>query len=313
MKKITLFCAALAIAAGVSAQDVSGKEGLRLDAREDTTNVVTITDIIAVQEQVTSQNSTDAHFGSVWSRSSYFNLGYNTSMTMSPKEDYVAGLTETEMVEPFESDWGLSLTLGHNYRLHKKPIANTLMFNLDFSYINLHVNHFKAVQENEKDKVFDSNLKHEYYDPDERESHNYNYLPWNMDKYEFNYSMELGPSVTLAPFNYVNVKGLHYLKFNIYYHLGYELSMVVIGNNKKLDANTTENANHKEMNSSSKLIWGHGLTSTFGLSFSWKSIGFGWETRKCSPDYQSLQKELFGNFKYKFSDTTNRIYLQIRY
>lgn len=310
MKKISLFLMSTAMALTASAQEFVDTD-IVFDAREDTTNVVTITDIIAVQEMVTSHNSSDAHFRKVWSYNSYFNLGYNTSSTLTPKEEILSGLNETQLVEPFKSDWGLSLTLGHNYRLHKKPIANVLQFNLDYTYINLHVNHFKAADGN---KLFDSSLMRTVTDQD-GVADKFHYIPWNMDKYEFNYSMQLGPSLTIAPFTYVHAPQLHFLKFNIYYHIGYELSMMVIANDKKFDANPTTliTTASKEMNSSSKQNWAHGLTNTFGFSINWKSIGLGWETSKSTLKYQSLQKELFGDTKYKFSDVTNRIYLQIRY
>lgn len=310
MKKMSLCIVAITLAAAASAQTTPGMGGVVLDAREDTTNVVTITDIIAVQEMVTSQNTTDAHFNKVWGYTSYFNLGYNTSATLTPKEEILSGLDHTQMVEPFKSDWGMSLTLGHNYRLHKKAIANVLQFNIDWTYINLHINHFEAAK---GDKLFDSNLTYTHVDPDEGTTSEYNYIPWNMEKYEFNYNMELGPSITIAPFTLINNRALNFLKLNLYYHWGYELSLINIGNDKKLDVNTDKNIHFKEMNGSSKQTWGSGMTGTFGFSVNWRTIGLGWETRSSSIKYQSLQKELFGSFKYKFKDKTNRIYLQIRF
>lgn len=304
MKKISLSLLAIGMAMAASAQSTPA---LVLDEREDTTNVVTITDIIAVQELVTSHNSSDAHFRKVWSGNSFFNLGYNTSSKLTPKQEILSGLNETQMIEPYKSDWGVALTLGHNYRLHKKPIANVLQFNIDWTFINLQVNHFRAA---EGDVLYNSALQHTVTDEDGN-TNEYYYIPWNSQKYELDYSMQLGPSITIAPFTYINsAPQLHFLKLNFYWHIGYEVSMLVISNDKKFDANPDTN---KEMNNSSKQMWAGGMVNTFGFSLNWKSIGLGWETASTTLKYQTLQKALFGSQKYKFKDSTSRIYLQIRY
>lgn len=316
-KKFALLCG-LTMAMAASAQDAPGT-GLVFDAREDTTNVVTITDIIAAQELVTSTLSTDAHFNKVWSYNSYFNLGYNTEATLTPQESILSGLYNTQYVQPFKSDWGASLTLGHNYRLHKRAIANILQFNLDYTYINLHANHFKAATDeaDENGKLYNSATTHieQEYENGIAQDITYNNIPWNLEKYEFNFSMQLGPSITLAPFTYVNYRPLHFLKFNVYYHVGYEASLMLICNDKKKpsDANPEINSIAYEKMKSPSQTWGHGLTTTFGFSMNWKSIGIGYETSECKLDYQSLQTDLFGYNKYKFKNKTARVYLQIRY
>lgn len=295
----------------VSAQEPQAV-AIVLDAAEDTTHVTTIADIIEVQEMVNSRQSSDSHFTKVWSRTSFFNIGYNTSATLQPnqKEPVCAGLYESSPVEKYASSWGADITLGHNYRLHKKPIANIVQFNLDWTFININANHY----DNDGGvKLYDSSLMWETT-ADNGTAVFYQYLPWNVEKYDVSYSMAIGPSVTLAPFTYVNVPALHFLKFNIYYHIGYGVSLLVFNADKKYDANPSVDSNiYATDESNFVMAWGHGLTSTFGLSMSWKSIGLGWETVTAKSGYQPLLKDTYGSEAYKFKTANSRIYLQIRY
>lgn len=310
MKKFIYFLMALATAIPASAQETQDLVVSKvLDQAEDTTQVVTINDIIEIQESVNTVNSNASHKRKVWSRTSFFNIGYN-KMSLTPKGEYCAGLKKDQLLGKMESDWGASLTLGHNYKLHKNAIANIVQFNLDYTYINLNANHFKRA---DGDELYNSALT--WNKDNDGYTTSYQYIPWNLEKYELNYSMELGPSITLAPFTYVNVPGLHFLKFNAYFHVGYEVSMMFIKNEKMYDANTDKNTSlYNTMNNSMKLNWGHGLTTTIGGNISWKAIGIGFEKRTASKlKYQSIQTETFGNDKYEFDGSNTRIYLQIRY
>ncbi len=314
MKKLLFSCMVLATGLLASAQDLPDN-ALVLDAVEDTTQIITIQDIIEVQEVVTSSNSTAAHFQKVWSRNSFFNLNYN-SAKLTPKERIPLGCDYNGGYAPeFKSDWGASLVLGHTYCLHKKPIANIVQINLDYSYIDLNINHYKA---EDGDKVFNSNSQWEAKDEDGYTS-KYYYTPWCLEKYEANYGMTLGPSLTIAPFTYLKVPQLHFLKFNIYYHIGYHVSILWMQNDKKKDMNYAASVedynrpNFETVEDALKMDWGHGLSTTFGFSVTWKSIGIGYETRSGKYDYKAMQTGVFGKDKYKFDASTSRIYLSIRY
>ncbi len=282
-----------------------------IDLAEDTTRVLTVNDIVDIQEMVNSRNSTDAHFQDVWSRQSFFDLSYNYNTQLKPKDNaLLSGKDNEQKVGKFTSDWGASLTLGRNYRLHKKPIADMVLFNLDWTYINLNANHFKAEG---NAALYDSSLKNEVPNGDGG-TDVFKYIPWNLEKYEANFSMALGPSVTVAPFIYLNVPQLHFLKFNVYYHVGYEVSMLFINNDKKYDLNPNiQGGKDNQGLDGLKMNLGHGLTTTFGVSMSWKSIGIGWETRNANLNYRALDRETYGREHYKFKFTSGRIYLQIRY
>jgi hypothetical protein len=134
--------------------------------------------------------------------------------------------------------------------------------------------------------------------------------------------MSLGPSLTLAPFTYIDVPALHYIQMNIYYHIGYQASIIMMKNDSDLDVNQKElgtgtNGYDEDLQDAlgdhAVLDFGHGMTSTFGFSLWWKFVGFGFESRKSTLEYQSLSESDFGKDKYKFESAISRVYLQFRF
>jgi len=302
MKKVLTLTISCLLALSAMGQDVY-QPNLQsdIDWKEDSTEIVTIDDIVKTQQDITVRNYQDSHFRNVWSRKSYFNIGY-TSSTLSPKQDVPSGMGDGTLVSDFKSSWGVSLKGGTNYALHKKPIANILQFNIDYNYLDLNVNHYNA--EN-GDKLYTTAVKTpggKYF------------IPWNLEKYEFNYGMSVGPSVTLAPFTSIDAKGLHFLKFNVYFHIGYHVSLLNIKSNVDADANTAAEKGSQDdrIRDMVKLSLGHGLTTSFGFSVSWKTIGVGYEHRSASLKYKTLDTSNFDDEKYKFSNSTNRIFIQFR-
>ena len=85
-------------------------------------------------------------------------------------------------------------------------------------------------------------------------------------------------------------------------------------NDEAADANTstTKYSGEDKVREGIKLDLGHGLTNTFGLSLTWKFIGIGYEHRSAALKYQSLDKDTYGDDKYKFNSSTNRVFLQFR-
>lgn len=323
MKRKLINCLALAATFVAAAQEPDYVETLGIiDETEDTTQVTSIADIIATQEIITSRNTNVAHFSNVWRRKSYFNLSYNKNATLDGKDIELGYDGYNNGVAPkFKADWGASIQLGHSYNLHRKPIANVLQFNLDYTYIDLNINHYKA---EDADKLYNSANTWEYVE--DKDKSECLYTPWCLQKNEINFGMMIGPSITIAPFTYVNVPQLHFFKINVYYHIGYHVSMLWMMNDEDKDANPVtkypgyENKdqqaaydNYKQMNDALKIDLGHGLISSFGFSVSWKSIGIGYEVRKGKLDYQSMNKTIFGGEKYRFNAVTSRVYLTIRY
>lgn len=260
-----------------------------------------VSDIIKMQQEVTKRNQSESHFRSVWSRKGYLNVSYNTT-TLSPKDDVPTGVAYNGGKAPeYKSNWGASIQLGRSYALHKRPISNILQFNIDYTYIDLGVNHFKA--EGDGTNLYDSSNKSgEKY-----------YTPWNLEKYDINYGMAVGPSVTVAPFTYTKYAGLHHMKFNVYFHVGYHVGLLYMVNDENADVNQDkDDDDYKRMKDNLKMDLGHGLTTSFGFSLTWKTIGVGYEHRSGNLKYKSLSTDDFGKDSYKFKSSTNRVFVQFR-
>jgi hypothetical protein len=305
MKRKLIFILTCLLSTGVFAQVENDDNKVVIDWSEDSTDITTIQDIIKVQQQVTNRNVTEQHFADVWGRRGYFNFSYNTTK-LSPKGNYPNGLDDDNVGE-LKSNWGASIQYGRSYRLHKKPIGNVALFNIDYTGIDLNVNHFEAIGNGTY--KYNSSIKQTIKE-DGKDNEYYN-LPWNMEKYEVNYGMTLGPSLTLAPFNLLSGNGLHYIKFNVFYHIGYNISMIYSPNDKKLDENQS-GEDFQAMESNLKMAWGHGMMQSFGFNISWKAIGIGFEHRSSTIKYKAVNTKDFGKNEYEFSSATNRISLQIR-
>ena len=273
-----------------------------IDWSEDSTEIMTVEDIVKTQQGLTSNQFEESHFKDVWSRKGYLNLSYNTT-TLKPDETISTGVPSVNggIVPELKSKWGVSLQLGRNYKLHKKPISNILQFYIDYQYIDLNLNFF----EQDGNGLYDTSQRL----PSDSKKF---YIPWNLKKYEVNYGMALGPSITVAPFNNMSNKGLHYLQFNMWYNIGYHASLLLMKNDEDADINKGGYSNEDKVREGIKMNLGHGLTSAFGFSLTWKFIGIGYEYRSASLKYQSLDKDTYGDDKYKFKSSTSRVFLQFR-
>lgn len=342
MKKHFLILTACLFATSAFAQiEDESKEADNIDWQEDSTEIVTIADIMRDEQEVTMRKTIQKHYDDVWSRRTYLNLS-TTTTKLTPDQNIYTGVAASDgdtQVSEFKSDWGASLTWGRSYRLHKPSIANVAQFNIDYTWIDLNVSHFKAAGDN---NLYDS--RHKFSQDGEPDggwvawksgaadskgsttSYNsstfkkaYFYTPWNIEKYDVDYGMNLGPSLTIAPFTYINVPALHYVQMNVYYHIGYQASLLLMKNDDTYDVNqypvtgSTEEELKDELGDHPVLDFGHGMTSSYGFSINWKFIGFGFETRKANIEFKSLSESDFGNNKYKFKTTNNRVYLQFRF
>lgn len=308
--KAFIIAASLACACNAQAQDINSIPNL--DLEEDTTGVASVNDIVKMQQEVLSNKVAGRHFQNVWKRRSFFNMSW-TESKMKCKEDAenVRGLE-------FKSDWGVTLQSGTNYRLHKKPIAKMINIALDYSWLNLNVNHIKDADHEDGEFLYNSTDRV----PDESGNPTPYYVyPWKLEKYEANYGMTLGPSITIAPFVPLGVKQLDYLKIQAYYHIGYSASFLYTLNKEEFDENQTTNLigdnreayeSYTTMKDNLKLQWGHGMTSTFGFNIFWKRVGIGYERTTGTFKYKNFNTKDFGKFKTKFTNEYSRIYLTIR-
>lgn len=300
MKRKQLTIAAVLFPLMVFSQTPEGTSSLFNEQEIDTTEFVSIEDIIKEKEEITSHANLINHFNSVWARRKFFNISYNIS-TLSSKDRCDIGLGEGKIDLSFKSSVGVSLQQGKSYRLHKKPILNLLQFYLDYTPLDLSFNHYKSGDGGYNSSAINSETSCFY-------------MPWDLEKYEVSYGMTLGPSITIAPFTYLkNMNALHFLKINMYYHVGYQGSVLFISNDETLDKTpNTSSYEYERMKENLKMNWGHGMVTSFGVSMTWKNIGVGFEHRVANNKFKPVSSQDFGSNTYKFKTTTNRIYVSIR-
>lgn len=306
MKKLFFTSLMLAMTMNMAAQVstenadtvVVGNSELNTMGTDDVKDVVKDSDSKSLAEIIHAQDNSGVigkvtdHFADVWSRKSYVNITYSNTgykMNTAPSNDPNASADR-------KSNFGFAFNLGTQYNLHK-PIGNVATFNIDYSYVNLSINHYAKEGE-------DYNSSLEKYQIDSKTYRR----PWGGDMYEANYGMSVGPSLTFAPFTHVDenaVNAIHYIKFNVYYHIGYNASIAYT----KIDDKAPEGQKLKE---TSLIDFGHGMYTEFGFNISWKNIGIGYERRTGKNEYKQLNDGPFGNSKFKIDNTMSRIYLQIR-
>ncbi|MBR1932794.1 MAG: hypothetical protein IJ841_03820 [Prevotella sp.] len=257
--------------------------------------ITSVSDIVNEQQKATTLNDTERHFSNVWGRKSYFNIGWVTGETMSPKNDVLTGEDATKQVSKMKRDIGASITLGRNWAMHKKPIANMVEINLDIQG-DLIYNRYK--QQNGG-----------FYNSSVKDVSKY-YMPWNLEDHKFQLGLGLGPSVTVAPFTTLDVEGLHFMKFNVYYHLGYQISASLMKGDESKDLAGAEN---KDFNDTFKGGYGHGLTNSIGFGLSWKVIGLGYEYTYSKANFRPFESGKFVKEAGKFGISTNRLFIQFRF
>ncbi len=300
MKKLflILMCGMASLAA------IAQNDETRLDDTDspaDSTGLTSINDIINERQEVNERLFMDNHYHRVWGYRSFVNFIYHGTAKMTPDEPVQTGVG---LAPEYKAKMGFALQVGRNYRLHKRPIANVAQFNLDFTGFDLSLNIYDTESVNGS-KVYNSAKTFNY------DGQDYFYTPWNLEKYEANYGMSIGPSITIAPLTYAKGREAHFLKLNAFYHVGYSASAMFI----KYDENAVNKpeSTSAQSNDDNCFLWGHGMINSFGGSLSWRNIGIGFEHRTGKLTYQSFSTDSFSKVKSKFKTGLTRLYFQIRW
>lgn len=308
-KKIFLLLLALPMALqGFSQTDDSNV--WNIDFEEDTTHVNSLNEIIAMQELVYAKSYRSNVIRSVWKRNSFFTLSY-ASTSLSGKGLMVYNKETGKMEKQdtkYKTDWGVSLKSSSAAAFHKKPIADVLSFGLEYSILDIAVNHYSK----DKDMRFDSSKTFKV-----ENENNYSgfdelhYMPWGSEMYTFAYGIHLGPSVTVAPFAKLKSPGAAHIRLHTYFTVGYRASFMWMKGDNEQDVNPREMVSERNsfetVSNSNKLSWAHGLVTTWGIRLSWKGIAVGYELINGGYNFKSLEKDIYGSDKFKFSENSQRI------
>ena len=299
LSAFALMCAVFSYAQGsITSDDEPG------NIDEDTTSVSSLDEIVKTQEMVYTKKFRDNVVKSVWKRKSSFSIAYTTTnlegdlRMYNPKIDAY----EPEPVnQKFKNDWGVTMKIATTVRFHKRPIADIVSFGLDYSLLDLSVNHYKEL---EGDKLYKSSET--WTENINGKIRNPHYIPWGLQMYNFTYGMNLGPSIGIAPFARFKNPQLAHLRLHLYFNVGYRASLLLMKGNDDKDAAQPRDEKVKE---SSKLQWGHGFYTMFGLRMSWKGIGIGYELVNGSQNYKSVETEIYGSRTNKLKESSHRIVL----
>ena len=288
MKKLLLAFIVLTIT-GVNGLSQTYYDGNNVPLIHEPDTITTLKDIIAVQQDLINREQYSAHIGNVWKRAGFFNLIYHYPGTMT-FTDTGSG-TVGANAPKFTAKYGFGIQSGKNHKLHKKPIGNMFAINLDFLPLDLYCNIYK-----------DNNTKLPYGTPEDMDSNG-----WDYKMFEINYSMSLGPSLTLAPLVPTKIRGLGFFKINAYFHVGYCAALVLLNGTK-------------EKSTVGGLDFGHGLYTSYGATLSWKAIGVGFEHRSGTSKYMSIRDNSSSKNNnlatldgYKILSAQNRIFINFRF
>lgn len=221
----------------------------------------------------------------IWKkRAKYFNIGYITNQTLTDKVD-----AEAE----WKSDFGVSLTFGKTYYLHKKPLLNMIKFGIDATWFEL-----SYAKYSEPDVFAEGGSYTRAYNDYSSGYEDYYEEDFDLGIHQIDASMHVGPSVTVNP--------VGDLKVAAYFHYVPTYSMVVIDDS-----------------------FGHGYVSNFafGASVAYKAISVGIEHRWAKKatynglsfdeegmDYDAPDfEDVIESDKWKMKSKSFRVFLSFRY
>lgn len=218
-----------------------------------------------------------------WGRKNYFNVAY-VDQTLENKDN---GLR-------WKSDVGVSIVKGTTYYLHSKPLFGMLKFGIDWTQIDL--NYAKLVEDFERSLSDTEQPGSNIFDDIDVE------VPeMNFGKHQLEYSMHVGPSITVNPVDHLKVNG--------YFRYAPSFSGIIYENE-----------------------WGDtefsGAFANFfvtGGAVSYKLISFGAEYRWGTGKYNSYSfdednvvddtdvSDVISTKKSKFKTSSTRLYVSLRF
>lgn len=240
----------------------------------------TLTQIIAVETEDQAKKKVNENLNATWGKNTFLNISYNKTKFSSDEFPSTAGRFPNE----FKNELGAGLQWGHTFNFHRNPIGSVLFIGLDYTWMDVNFNKYKASAEPE------------LYTPGEQVRN----LPWHHEKMTLGYGMSLGPSLTLYPFTSAT-NGSEKIRLQLYYHVGYGVEGTMI------KGVATKDGIEK------KYAFGHGLFMSYGANLTWNFVGVGFEFRNDGNlKYKAVDDE-FNTGKMKAKEKTSRLYLQFRF
>lgn len=261
----------------------SHAQGTNYVITNDSIRIPSLEDIIESESNLSSKLEIESRYKSIWGKTTYLNLCLSSTKFSSSDFPTDGG----SYMREFKNKMGFGIEAGNTYNFHKKPIGTVLFIGIDYTPLDLNFNMF---DEEEALPNYSQTKEVPFC------------LPWHNKKITIDYGMALGPSLTFYPFTAINNRITNNIRLQFYYHLGYHVGLGninnVVGKNKK------ENT---------EMVWGIGLSNTFGLNLTWNIIGIGYEQRQFKDyTYRSLTSD-FDSGAVKCEQTNSRVYIQFRF
>ena len=181
MKKVLFLILAITGAITSYAQDA-------VPVADDTTRVLSLNEIIAMETQSKADYDTNTRLRNIWGHDTYLNISYNKTKLSSDEFPSSKGVFSSE----YDNDLGVGLQWGHSYSFHKKPIGSVLFIGLDFTWMDINFNKYKAAAVDTVKYQSNGRIMS---------------MPWHNEKMTLGYAMSIGPSLTLYPFTPLHSKG----------------------------------------------------------------------------------------------------------
>ena len=147
-----------------------------------------LTQVVQKLEERVNDTQKQQHFDRVWQRSKYRNIAF---VKQSLQEEGGTG-------EKWNSDFAFALTMGRTYYLHRKPILNMIKFGIDCTFLDLNYANYGKISNYALEgdgKPADPNPDYPYEQKEEK----------NIGRHQFEYSMHVGPSITVNPFDHLKL------------------------------------------------------------------------------------------------------------
>jgi hypothetical protein len=197
-----------------------------------------------------------------------------------------------EYGKAIDSKFGFMIRKDHTYFLHKKAIGNVVKIGIDAIWSDVTVTKYDT-GEHTKDWFNSFDLDLDDYLDDELDDVS-DYKKYNIGLWTINYSLGIGPSVTIAPFANSS-SGIRFLKVKLYGHFKPTYSILIVSDDNDTDAQS-----------------GYCSMFDFGGRISYKIISLGIDGSWGNGKFESLiDSENDIKTKYKFAST--RFYLAFNF
>ena len=261
--------------------------------RQSMSDVDSLRQEVAMLKGENEQRKQDDKLKSIWRRTKFFNIAYtNSTLKLEDAVDK-------------KGKFGVGISMGNTYFLHRRPLAGMVKFGLDavwmdINYVNYEKGDFKLDLSGITGGDYDDYDDFNDYDEGDDE-----FMSGSLGWHKLDIGIGVGPSVHVAPFSSFS-NGLEHLRAQLYFHFTPSMSILLTSDDDETKAH-----------------YGFSPVFNFGGVISYKMIAVGLEGRWCSAKYSKLDfddeeeggeyeavPEVNGNGKTKFKTSSLRAFVR---